>query len=72
MFVNALRTAGTDEAAFTQAFAALQAAKVSAKDLAQIAREFCDTVTKYKNKASAFADIRKVFIRRARFAQKIA
>jgi hypothetical protein len=70
--VNELRAAGTDPSAFDHALAGLKAAKsLSAAEVAEIARQYADTVTKYKSKALAHADISKAFVRQARFKNKL-
>jgi hypothetical protein len=67
-----LRGAGTDQAAFVLAFQKLKASKsVKLADLAEIARQFSLSVTAYKSKASAHADIERAFVRQARFENKL-
>jgi hypothetical protein len=68
--VNQLRTAGVDRIAFDRAIAALND-EVRLADLAEIARQYSSTVTKYKTIASAQQAIAKAFVRQARFANKI-
>ena len=71
-YVNQLRATGTDRLAFDQALANLKAAKTqSAAEVAEIARQYADTVTKYKSKAVAHSDISKAFVRQARFENKL-
>jgi hypothetical protein len=68
----ALRSAGTDRSAFEDAFAALKADKsLRSPAVAEIARRYADTVTKYKSIAAAQADIASAFTQRARFASKV-
>jgi hypothetical protein len=67
-----LHDAGTDQQAFDLAFRKLKASKsVKSADLAEIARQFSLSVTAYKSKAAAYADIEKAFVRRARFENKL-
>jgi hypothetical protein len=70
--VATLRNAGIDRSVFEAAFAALKADK-SLKSLAvaEIARRYANTVTKYKSIAAAHADISSAFTERARFASKV-
>ena len=68
----ALRNAGIDRAAFEAALATLKADKsVKSAAVAEIARRYADTVTKYKSIAAAHADIASAFTQRARFASKV-
>lgn len=68
----ALRNAGTDRAAFEAAVAALKADKaMKAPAVAEIARRYANTVTKYKSTAAAHADISIAFTQQARFAGKV-
>lgn len=70
--VDALRRAGTDRAAFEAALAALKADKsVKSPTVAEIARRYANTVTKYKSMAAAHADIASAFTQQARFANKV-
>lgn len=67
-----LRDAGTDQTAFDLAFKKLKASKsVKLPDLSEIARQFSLSVTTYKSKAAAHADIEKAFVRQARFENKL-
>ena len=67
-----LREAGTDQQAFDLAFAKLKASKsVKSPDIAEIARQFSLSVTAYKSKTAAYADIEKAFVRQARFENKL-
>ncbi len=68
----ALRNAGIDRVAFEAALATLKADKsVKSAAVAEIARRYADTVTKYKSIAAAQADIAAAFTQRARFASKV-
>jgi hypothetical protein len=70
--VKLLRASGTDRSAFENAFANLKSAKhLTLSELAEIARQYAHTVTKYKSKASALDDISKAFVRQARFENKL-
>jgi hypothetical protein len=70
--VKLLRASGTDRSAFENAFANLKSAKhLTLAELVEIARQYADTVTKYKSKASALDDISKAFVRQARFENKL-
>jgi hypothetical protein len=71
-YLAALRTAGIDRAAFEAALATLKADKsVKSAAVAEIARRYASTVTKYKSMAAAHADIASAFTQRARFASKV-
>ena len=71
-YLAALRNAGIDRAAFEAALATLKADKsVKSAAVAEIARRYADTVTKYKSIAAAHADISGAFTQRARFASKV-
>jgi hypothetical protein len=71
-YLAALRDAGIDRAAFEAVLATLKADKsVKAAALAEIARRYANTVTKYKSIAAAHADISSAFTQRARFANKV-
>jgi hypothetical protein len=68
----ALRNAGIDRAAFEAVLARLKADKsLKSPEVAEIARRYADTVTKYKSIAAAHADIASAFTQRARFASKV-
>ena len=68
----ALRNAGTDRSVFEAAFAALKADKsLKSPAVAEIARRYANTVTKYKSIAAAHADISSAFTERARFVSKV-
>jgi exo-beta-1,3-glucanase (GH17 family) len=70
--LSALRDAGIDRAAFEAALATLKADKsLKSPAVAEIARRYADTVTKYKSIAAAHADISSAFTQRARFASKV-
>ena len=67
-----LRNAGTDRAAFEAVLATLKSDKsVKSATLAEIARRYANTVTKYKSMAAAHADISSAFTQQARFANKV-
>jgi hypothetical protein len=71
-YLAALRSAGIDREEFEAALAALKADKsVKSATLAEIARRYANTVTKYKSIAAAHADIASAFTQRARFASKV-
>jgi hypothetical protein len=68
----ALRNAGTDRTGFEAALAALKADKaMKAPSVAEIARRYANTVTKYKSAAAARADIESAFTQQARFVNKV-
>ena len=63
----ALRNAGADRHTFDLAMTNLKADKsLKSPDVAEVARQYGLTVTKYKSIAAAHADIEKAFIRQAR------
>jgi len=67
-----LRDAGTDRAAFDGALARLKADKsLKSAEVAEIARRYANTVTRYKSMAAAHADIASAFTQQARFAHKV-
>jgi hypothetical protein len=71
-YVAHLRDAGTDRTAFEAALARLKADKsLKAAEVAEIARRYANTVTKYKSMAAAHADIASAFTQQARFAHKV-
>jgi hypothetical protein len=71
-YLAALRNAGIDRAAFEAALTTLKADKsLKSAAVAEIARRYADTVTKYKSIAAAHADISGAFTQRARFASKV-
>jgi hypothetical protein len=71
-YLAALRNAGIDRAVFEAALATLKADKsVKSAAVAEIARRYANTVTKYKSMAAAHADIASAFTQRARFASKV-
>jgi len=71
-YLGALRNAGTDRAAFEAVLATLKTDKsVKSAALAELARRYANTVTKYKSIAAAHADIASAFTQRARFASKV-
>ncbi len=70
--VAALRSAGTERHAFDAAFERLKADKsLRSSAVAEIARQYALTVTKYKSIAAAHTDIEKAFVRQARFENKL-
>lgn len=71
LHLAALRNAGIDRAAFEAALATIKADKLKSAAVAEIARRYADTVTKYKSIAAAHADIASAFTQRARFASKV-
>ena len=72
LHLEMLRNAGIDRVAFEAALATLKADKsLKSEAVAEIARRYADTVTKYKSMAAAHADISSVFTQRARFASKV-
>jgi hypothetical protein len=71
-YLAALCNAGIDRAAFEAVLAALKADKsLKSAAVAEIARRYANTVTKYKSIAAAHADIASAFTERARFASKV-
>jgi len=71
-YVDSLRDAGTDRTAFEAALARLKADKsLKSAEVAEIARRYANTVTKYKSMAAAHADIASAFTQQARFANKV-
>jgi hypothetical protein len=71
-YVAGLRDAGTDRTAFEAALAKLKADKsMKAAAVAEIARRYANTVTKYKSMAAAHTDIANAFTQQARFAHKV-
>jgi hypothetical protein len=71
-YLAALRNAGTDRSVFEAVLAKLKADKsLKSPAVAEIARRYADTVTKYKSIAAAHADISSAFTQRARFASKV-
>ena len=70
--VKQLRDAGTDRQAFDAAFARLKGdTAVKAPHVAEIARQYSLSVTKYKSIKAAQTDIEKAFLRQARFENKL-
>jgi hypothetical protein len=70
--VFGLRGAGASRESFDTAFKALKTDKsLKAADVAEIARLYANSVTKYKSIKSAHADISKAFVRQARFENKL-
>jgi len=71
-YVAGLRDAGTDRATFEAVLARLKADKsLKSAEVAEIARRYANTVTKYKSMAAAHADIASAFTQQARFANKV-
>jgi hypothetical protein len=71
-YVAQLRSAATDRQAFDAAFEMLKSDKtVKSADVAEVARRYGNTVTKYKSARAAHADIEKAFLRQARFENKL-
>jgi len=71
-YIESLRDAGTDRAAFKAALAKLKADKsLKSAEIAEIARRYANKVTKYKSMAAAHADIASAFTQQARFAHKV-
>jgi hypothetical protein len=71
-YLAALRNAGIDRVTFEAALMTLKADKsLKSAAVAEIARRYADTVTKYKSIAAAHADIASAFTQRARFASKV-
>jgi hypothetical protein len=71
-YLAALRNVGTDRAAFETLFTTLKADKsLKSAALAELARRYASTVTKYKSMAAAHADIAAAFTQRARFESKV-
>lgn len=70
--VMQLRDAGTNRQAFEAAFERLKGDKdVKSPDVAEIARQYSTSVTKYKSIKAAHTDIEKAFVRQARFENKL-
>jgi hypothetical protein len=71
-YLESLRDAGTDRTAFEAALGKLKADKsLKSAEVAEIARRYANTVTKYKSTAAAHADIANAFTQQARFAHKV-
>jgi hypothetical protein len=71
-YLAALRNAGTDRSVFEAVLATLKADKsVKSAAVAEVARRYANTVTKYKSIAAAHADIAAAFTQQARFASKV-
>ena len=71
-YLESLRAAGTDRTAFEAALAKLKADKsLKSAEVAEVARRYANTVTKYKSMAAAHADIASAFTQQARFAHKV-
>lgn len=65
--LSALRNAGADRKTFDTALASLKADNsLRSSELAEVARQYGLTVTKYKSMSAAHADIEKAFIRQVR------
>ena len=71
-YLESLRDTGTDRMAFEAALAKLKADKsLKSAEVAEVARRYANTVTKYKSMAAAHADIASAFTQQARFAHKV-
>ena len=71
-YLESLRDAGTDRTVFEAALATLKADKsLKSAEVAEIARRYANSVTKYKSMAAAHADIANAFTQQARFAHKV-
>jgi hypothetical protein len=71
-YLATLRDAGVDRAAFEAVLAGLKADKsMKSAAVAEIARRYANTVTKYKSMAAAHADIESAFTQQARFVNKV-
>jgi hypothetical protein len=71
-YIADLRDAGIDRSMFDAVFARLNADKsLKAADVGEIARQYANSVTKYKSMAAARDDISKAFVRQARFENKL-
>jgi hypothetical protein len=71
-YLAALRNARIDRADFEAVLARLKADKsLKSPEVAEIARRYANSVTKYKSIAAAHADISSAFTERARFASKV-
>lgn len=71
-YLDDLRAAGIDRASFDAVFQRLASDQsLKAADMGEIARQFANSVTKYKSMAAAQADISKAFVRNARFENKL-
>lgn len=70
--VALLQSAGTQQASFEEAFERLKADRtLNLTELAEIARRYSNSVTKYRSLAAAHKDISQAFVRRARFENKL-
>lgn len=71
-YIAELRDAGTDRSSFDAVFGRLIADKsLKAADVGEIARQYANSVTKYKSMAAARDDISRAFVRQARFENKL-
>lgn len=70
--VTQLRNSGTDRLAFDWAFGELKSDRtIKLADVAEIARQYAESVTKYKSIRAAHEDISRAFVRQARFENKL-
>jgi hypothetical protein len=70
--VSQLHEAGTEQDSFDEAFNRLNADKsLKLGDVAEIARRYANSVTKYRSLSAARKDISQAFVRRARFENKL-
>jgi hypothetical protein len=70
--ITQLGRAGTDRTEFDRALEGLKADKaLRLADFAEIARQYSDSVTKYKSIDSTLQDISKAFVRQGRFENKL-
>jgi hypothetical protein len=71
-YVEGLKRAGTDRAAFEQVFKILTLdTKLKKADLTKVAHQYSGDVIKYKSKAAAHEEINRAFVRKARFINKL-
>jgi hypothetical protein len=71
-YIAELQQAGTDRPSFEAVFGRLAADKsLKSADVGEIARQYANSVTKYKSIAAARDDIEKAFVRNARFENKL-
>jgi hypothetical protein len=71
-YVTQLRDAGTDQQAFDAAFERLRGDKaIKSPYVGEIARQYSLSATKYKSIKAAHADIKRTFLRQARFENKV-
>jgi hypothetical protein len=71
-YVEQLRQSRNDRQLFERVFERLRADKgLKSADLSEVARQYANTVTKYKSKAAAHAAITAAFTEQARFINKL-